>query len=203
MYNCKICNQPFETMFLLCNHVRWEHKKDKKQLWTCYICGNVFIDKAAYIIHSRKHSNHNNKEEFFDSELVSSYLSSGLLLCQYGCETPAKYIIGKKKLCCSQTTSGCPELIRKNKESHKNWNPSLCWKNGHPRGHLGKPAWNKDLTKDSNEIVRDSCSKAANTLREKFKSGWKPIISEETEKLRRLKLSLHSGGYRIGSRGHA
>ena len=65
------------------------------------------------------------------------------MLCEYGCGQEAKFPPGKgrRKWCCSEYVSQCPEVRRKNSESHKN--PSEEIRKRMSEGHKGQIPWNK------------------------------------------------------------
>lgn len=64
------------------------------------------------------------------------------------------------------------ETNKKKSESHK----------GKPSGMLGKSAWNKGLTKETNEIVKSIAIKVSKTLSNKYKRSklynWKGGLSD-------------------------
>ena len=51
MYKCKKCNQQFNSIPGLSNHVRWHHKEII--IYQCQLCNRKFIGSAAFIIHKR------------------------------------------------------------------------------------------------------------------------------------------------------
>lgn len=66
------------------------------------------------------------------------------MICEYGCGSLAKFKMKNGKLCCESHYNKCPNIKKKNSEKHK----------GKISGTLGKPAWNKGLTKETSEHVK-------------------------------------------------
>ena len=63
------------------------------------------------------------------------------MICQYGCGQPSNTKLKNGKYCCKEKTSACPGMKEKNRQAIKAKRKNLgndYWKNGHPKGNLGK-----------------------------------------------------------------
>lgn len=84
-------------------------------------------------------------------------------MCDYGCDNEGLYQLKNGKWCCSKHCSSCPAMKKKNsnkiKALHDNGLYFDVWK--------GHTAWNKGLTKETDERVK----KNGQTLSENIKSG--------------------------------
>jgi hypothetical protein len=63
------------------------------------------------------------------------------MICDYGCGTEASKTLKNGKHCCSEKPSSCTGMKQKNREAVKarrNELGNTYWKNGHPKGNLGK-----------------------------------------------------------------
>lgn len=72
--------------------------------------------------------------------------------CHYGCNREAKIQLKNGNWCCENSPNKCIELKRKNSESLK-----LAFKEGRKncRQFDGKRGWNKGLTKENNNIMKN------------------------------------------------
>lgn len=64
------------------------------------------------------------------------------MICDFGCDRLATHFFkSSKKWCCSTSVNSCPEVRARNSEAVKRSiqeSGDSRWKNGHPRGNLGK-----------------------------------------------------------------
>lgn len=81
--------------------------------------------------------------------------------CSYGCGKEGKYKLKNGKRCCEKSSNSCPINKNKNKASNK-----LAHKNN-PEKWKGHTAWNKGLTKETNEIIKNQSIEK----KERFKNG--------------------------------
>ena len=72
-------------------------------------------------------------------------------LCHFGCGLPGKYRLKNGNLCCSETTSKCPVIRKKNSEGVKK-----AYKEGRKNlNHFdGKRGWAKGKTAYSDERLK-------------------------------------------------
>ena len=63
--------------------------------------------------------------------------------CKY-CGGKGNFQLRNESWCCSKSQNSCPAIKKKNKESHT----------GKPGGMKGKSAWNKGMTKETDERIR-------------------------------------------------
>ena len=128
------------------------------------------------------------------------------ILCDYGCGDEAFYTFKNGKRCCSQSTSKCIAMVKKNSDglikARKDKGNSF-WKNGHPRPMKNKAPWNKGLTKDSDERIKESSVKVSEGLKIAVIEGrvTGKAKTEEAEKIRADKIRQHAlktnlGGYK-------
>jgi hypothetical protein len=114
-----------------------------------------------------------------------------MILCEYGCNQEAKFILKNGKQCCSNHYQSCPNLRKKNSESHSG--------DKHPRGFLGKIPWNKGKTLEESVGIEKSIE-IKNKLREasKGRSGYASTPEKELERRRKISLGKkgNRGGYR-------
>lgn len=81
-----------------------------------------------------------------------------MILCEYGCGQEAKYQFKNGKWCCSEYTSKCP-IINKKNTSKLGMKDSEETKNKRRKSLKGKISWNKGLTKETDERVKKSSEK--------------------------------------------
>ena len=108
----------------------------------CHLCQRELKNTAALSNHFKSCEAKYTREQA---------LKKGVLFCDYGCGQIAHYQFGNGQACCSQSTSSCPGMQKKNSLSHQG--KKYNWPNGHPRGMKGKIPWNKGLTIDEYEEV--------------------------------------------------
>ena len=90
-------------------------------------------------------------------------------LCSYGCEREAKfYFPTVVRWCCSKSIGSCPEIRRRNKESHIGKNK-------------GRRPWNKELTKETSKILEESGKKISRSLLGHI--PWNKDLTKETSKI--------------------
>ena len=126
------------------------------------------------------------------------------MLCDYGCGQEAKYPPQKGKFskwCCSDSVNKCPEKRKRDSLLKRGRCPK--WKNGHPKGQLGKKSFFKGKTfqaiygsEKSNEIKRN----ISVSLKSTHPTGKGKTEEIERERVRKIKeKSSNYGGYRRGS----
>lgn len=89
------------------------------------------------------------------------------MLCEYGCGQEAKFVVGsKRKNCCSESISSCPELRRKNSEGLKK-----AYSDGRKNCNQfdGKRGWSKgkSLT-DSSDIFTENSKYSSSVTKERL-----------------------------------
>ena len=98
------------------------------------------------------------------------------VLCEYGCNSQANYRFKSGKICCSKSTSGCPEMkIRHSQAEKENYRRNSDRAKNHSETMKGRAPWNIGLTKyDHPGIARRS---------EKLKGGkpWNDGLTKETD----------------------
>lgn len=96
-----------------------------------------------------------------------------MVLCDFGCLRPAIKQFKSGKYCCSEYTSSCPEMKKKNSNSVSEARRILgtsFWKNDHPKPQLGKIPYNKGKTNieifgtDKSKLISEKKKKAAESL---------------------------------------
>ena len=116
-------------------------------------------------------------------------------LCDYGCGKEAiKQFLSSKKWCCSENVSSCENMKRQNSEHKKGITPS--WKNGHPRGMLGKIPYNKSRTYEElyGEEKAKERKKLSKELAYKFITH-KKHTDEFKQKLSKITFKRHADGW--------
>jgi len=99
--------------------------------------------------------------------------------CAYGCGCAANFFMKNGKGCCSKNVSSCQGMKEKNRKSKVGINPFA--NREHPRGNAGKIAWNKGLTKYTNESV----AKCAASFSQSIQSGkYVPHRTPHTEEMK-------------------
>ena len=101
---------------------------------TCETCQKTFQTKAAIANHLGMHR---RQREAMERQLSS--IAKGTTDCFYGCGNKARFVLKNLRACCHQSTNQCPALRKINSEKLKG---RRCWK-VHPRGMIGKVAWNR------------------------------------------------------------
>lgn len=86
-------------------------------------------------------------------------------LCSY-CGQEAHYQLKNSKWCCSKNYQSCPEIKKKNRESLKNKNHYGLKKWNEMRKNGIVNSWNKGLTKETDERIKEGVKK----LKEKYKN---------------------------------
>ena len=112
------------------------------------------------------------------------------------CQNPKcskELIKWQTKYCSVKCSNSCIE--KRNKDSELKKGKQIPWKNGHPRGMLGKSSWNKGLTKldysqEHIKSINEAAKKPSHFLGKKH-------TPEAIEKIK--KASVNNGGYRKGS----
>lgn len=90
-------------------------------------------------------------------------LSNSDEVCCLGCQQPAKFSNKyRTKFYCESTANKCP--AKRNRASIKNKFKNPWEKYPHPKGKLGKPAWNKGLSANTDERVAAYGKKIAVSL---------------------------------------
>ena len=125
--------------------------------------------------------------------------------CKYGCEEEAKYTLKNGAHVCSEWSTQCLEIRRKNSlaiRAFKKANPELIMRGErHHRCRLGKDPWNKGLTADTDSRVLKNAQEMRKSLSSRRSGG--RALTEEGERERRRKISeimaIKGGGYRRGS----
>jgi hypothetical protein len=121
--------------------------------------------------------------------------------CAY-CNQEAEFQLKNGKWCCSRSWNQCPELRKRNSLGLK-----LAFPDGHQK-NIGHVAWNKGLTKETDERVRRYSTKLRNEKISKSLIGNLKVTGKastpEKEQLRRQKISQTCklkgiGGYRENS----
>ncbi len=106
------------------------------------------------------------------------------ILCDYGCNGLAKYTYKNGKNCCSESPNSCMFMKKNNSESKKGI--SKIWKNGHPKGNLGKVS--KLKGKNYEEIHGKEKSLILIDYHQKRFKEFGIKISPENELIRREKI---------------
>ena len=115
-------------------------------------------------------------------------------ICDYGCGQEAKHQLKNTKWCCEKNVSSCNGMKLKNSNANKGREQN--WKNGHPKGMLGKHSWCRGLTKETDERVKNGCDTHKKRMADGIiKPSWLgKHLSEEHKK----KLSNSAGGFKRG-----
>ena len=125
------------------------------------------------------------------------------MICEYGCGQEANYLLKSGKWCCSKSVNSCPGKIKKVSTSKKGKTPS--WKNGHPRGMIGKTPWNKGLTKEVDSRCRISEDTVEKIIKKRIENGANGVAGtaekeiERREKISKTMKEKCLGGKRHGS----
>lgn len=123
------------------------------------------------------------------------------MICEYGCGQEANYLLKSGKWCCSKSVNSCFGKIKKVSISKKGKTPS--WKNGHPRGMLGKTPWNKGLTKEIDGRCRLSEETVKKIIKKKIENGTNGVAgTAEKERERKEKISKTMKEKRLGGKRH-
>jgi hypothetical protein len=109
----------------------------KKRQFVCSICHKEFKNNAGLSIHFKWCRTKQQKEVA---------LKNGELICDFGCGQVAHYLFKSGNVCCSNHTSRCPVLRKRDSLRKKGRPPS--WMNDPSKGMRGKTPWNKGLTVD-------------------------------------------------------
>ena len=90
-------------------------------------------------------------------------------LCSYGCGKEGIYQLKNGKFCCSKSCSGCSEIKKKNSEARKKQiaEQKLNGTFTCNFSRFGHTAWNKGLTKETDERVK----KSSETYKNNYKAG--------------------------------
>lgn len=118
-------------------------------------------------------------------------------LCDFGCGNSAiKYFKSTKRYCCSQSSSSCPAMKKKNSELVKKKRlekGNAFWKNGHPRGMKGKKGSNAAIRakQEGREFI------VSDQTREKISRAFsrKTLSDEHKEKIALSKKALYATGW--------
>lgn len=117
-------------------------------------------------------------------------------LCDLGCGQKSQYYHKNGKAYCSPFGNKCPVKVKKDSEAKKDI--------PHPRGGLGKPSWNKGLTQENNESIKQQ--------QETFKKNYaiygnqrkNKNHTEETKEYLKLKMyERYANGWQATSCGRA
>ncbi|MEI7942893.1 MAG: hypothetical protein WCH76_06985 [Candidatus Riflemargulisbacteria bacterium] len=160
----------------------------------CLDCGKEFVNKAGWACH-RVYC----REELDKAGMVSDAIKQGGLLCEMGCGRPARFVLKMGKICCEVDSKSCPEMRRKNSESHKGICPK--WKNGHPKGMAGKITIWRGKTYD--EIYgKEKSVKIKHKLSVSHigHSGMASTEDKEQQRRKNLSVSMKAGGKSGGYR---
>lgn len=114
--------------------------------------------------------------------------------CKYGCGQQGIKQLRSGEWICSMFPAQCPELRKKNSESHQG--KTSNWKNGHPRGATGKEPWNKG---------KKGLQKHSEESKEKMRrKGEGREHSQETkEKMSKTRTEMYIGGWEAVSCGRS
>lgn len=114
-------------------------------------------------------------------------------MCGFGCGRRARFVLKMGKACCRKDARSCPEMRRKNSESHKGKCPK--WKNGHPRGFKGRHSWNSGSTYEA--LVGDD---GAHRIKDRIGNALAGRVLTEAQKMVLSKIAKQKGmgGYRRG-----
>ena len=109
----------------------------------------------------------------------------------FWCGGVASFRFKSGRYCCSKSASSCPVMIKKNSDTHIGKCPK--WKNGHPRGMLGKIPYSFGKTYvEIFGIERAKTISESIGLRLKGKStGVCPSFSMELERRERIRSSIN------------
>lgn len=121
-----------------------------------------------------------------------------MTICDYGCGKIATHQFKNKKWCCSSSVNLCEGKRKRDSESKKGLTPN--WKNGHPKGMLGKKSWNSGLT--LNDMKPEIAKRFLENCRKGGSASPGRCIDPLKEEERRNKISQkmkNYGGLRHGS----
>ena len=123
------------------------------------------------------------------------------MLCEYGCNQESNHQLKNKKWCCSNHTSKCPAIKEKNSLGV---NKTFKEGKGLPRGMTGKTPWNKGLTKETDNRIKQYSEKAKITFKEKG-HNWigKKHSVEAREKMSKTRTKMYIDGWEASSCGRA
>ena len=130
-------------------------------------------------------------------------------ICDYGCGKESNFEFKSGKNCCCKSCNSCPGLKKKNSKAMtelRKLKGDDYWYNGHPKGASGKDPWNKGLTKETDERLKEQAIKLSVITKKLYADGkiTGRAKTEEAEEQRKKKLSVIAknisfGGYVEGS----
>lgn len=139
-------------------------------------------------------------------------------VCDYGCGLEGKFQFKNGKWCCHEYASQCPKIRQKNSEFRKG--KTSQWKNGHPKGCLGKTSPRKGKTYEeifgvekakkvrkklsiasrkskkprgrgkTKKAEQERRRKLSELINERYKNGWMP----KAGRCKKFKYSSHIAG---------
>ena len=120
--------------------------------------------------------------------------------CKYGCGQQGIKKINSGEWICSQFPSQCPEIKKKNSASLK----IVRSQNEHPRGATGKIPWNKGLTKDNSDRMKE----CGNLIKKAFKEKGHNWIGQKhsqkaKDKMSKTRTEMYIRGWQSTSCGKA
>lgn len=121
------------------------------------------------------------------------------MICDFGCGKEAIHQFKTGRWCCSVNTNSCEGKRKKDSDKKKGKIPNF--KNGHPRGMLGKHSWNAGLTqKDYSDEIREILHQAS-IKGGRNSSGKGGTEQKEIERKQKISKRMKEigGGYREGS----
>lgn len=122
------------------------------------ISGNEYIcKKCRNNIRSKRERHYETckggtLQELKNNILLNKYNYSQL--CDMGCGQISQFFYKNGKAYCCKFGAKCPIKVTKDIALKKGINPWIHLPDGHPRGFEGKTPWNKGLTKETNEKVK-------------------------------------------------
>lgn len=108
MYQCRDCKLSFNTVSEIANHKRWKHK-NKNIRYQCKKCEKDFGDNSNRVIHENSCSGKIKEKGIIELDTLSN------IKCEYGCNSPAMYILKSGKKSCSIQFQNCFGFKLKNK----------------------------------------------------------------------------------------
>ena len=157
-HTCAYCGAPATHQF---KNGKWCCQENKNN---CPAVKRNLSEKAR-INHQKfkeKYGNAGFKSSRVITQVIEKYPSRGDHVCAY-CGGYAEFQLKSGKWCCHRTTSGCPEIKRKNSQGCKN-----AYIKGRKKCDFSEHlVWNKGLTSETDERVKS----LTNKLKEGYKTG--------------------------------
>lgn len=170
------------------------------------------IDNNQYLCKKCKHNIRSKREEHYqscrgngirrDKQTSILQIEHYSELCDMGCGQKSQFYYKTGKAYCSKLASKCPIKVQKDSEAKKGINPFEG--KIHPRGFLGKEAWNKGLTQETSERVK----KNGEAIKESFiiygdQRKKTHHTKESKEKIRQNLIERYASGWQATSCGRA